>query len=170
MKPPVFSILSFLISFLCAVVWFGPGRAGAAQNIENRKSKATWTWRVITQSELERLSKRDRDLSPDAGLRILAKLNARDFDYIAQDIRDGKPIKVPDDFVAFKDWTPLEKHIPDVADLPKFILIVKDLPYIGWYERGKLVGDSYVCVGKVDGATREGLYTAEEKDLNPDIS
>jgi len=53
-----------------------------------------------------------------------------------------------------------------VGDLPRFILIVKDLPHLGWYERGRLVGDTYVCVGKVDDTTREGLYTVKEKDLH----
>jgi hypothetical protein len=99
-------------------------------------------------------------------LRILAKLNARDFDYIAEDIRNGKLIRVPKDFSALKTWTPLDKYIPDVGDLPRFILIVKDLPHIGWYEGGRLVGETYICVGKVDGATREGIYTVQEKDLD----
>ena len=159
-----FSIFSFVI--LYTVIGFGTEAAKAADNTGNQKSNATWTRRVISQQELERVSQRDMDLSPSVSLRILAKLNARDFDYIAQDIRDGKPIKVPNDFTAFKTWTPLEKFIPDVADLPKFILIVKDLPYIGWYERGRLVGDTYICVGKIEGTTREGLFTVKEKDIN----
>ncbi len=58
------------------------------------------------------------------GIHLRDKLNARDSTYIAPDIRDGTPIKVPNDFTAFKTWTPLDKLIPDVADLPKFILIV----------------------------------------------
>jgi hypothetical protein len=135
-------------------------------NRRSRGSNMTWTQRVINEKELEAISQRDLDLSPSASRRLLAKLNARDFDYIAQDIRDGKPIKVPNDFTAFKSWTPLDKYIADVADLPKFILIVKDVPYIGWYERGKLVGDTYICVGKVNSTTAEGLYTVKEKDLN----
>ena len=167
MKPHASSALWFLLAVLYTIVWFGFGATdAAAQNIGDQESNATWTWRVITQTELERLSKTDMDLSPSACRRILAKLNARDFDYIARDIQDGKPLKVPNDFVAFKDWTPLKEYIPEVADLPKFILIVKDWPYIGWYERGKLVGDTYICVGKLDGATSEGLYTVQEKDLN----
>ncbi len=159
-----FSIFLFAISY--AVIAFGTAAVKAADNSGNHKSKEAWTFRVITEKELERVFQKDMDLSPSVSLRILAKLNARDFDYIAQDIHDGTPIKVPNDFTAFKTWTPLEKFIPDVADLPKFILIVKDLPYIGWYERGRLVGDTYICVGKVEGTTREGLYTVKEKDLN----
>ncbi|MGA2404299.1 MAG: L,D-transpeptidase, partial [Syntrophobacteraceae bacterium] len=164
MKARSFSIFSYAV--LCAVIGFNTGAANSADNTGNQKSNATWTQRAISEQELESVSQRDRDLSPSISLRILAKLNARDFDYIAQDIRDGKPIKVPNDFTAFKTWTPLEKFIPDAADLPKFILIVKDLPYIGWYERGRLVGDTYICVGKKEGTTREGLYTVKEKDIN----
>jgi len=157
----------YLLAVLYALIGLGAVAANAADdNNRNSKPNVTWTKRVITEKELEGLSRKDMDLSPSASLRILAKLNARDFDYIAQDIRDGNPIKVPNDFTAFKTWTPLPKYIPDVADLPQFILIVKGLPYIGWYERGKLVGDTYICVGKVEGTTREGLYTVKEKDLN----
>jgi len=167
MNARIFYVLLVVSSFLYSVIWSGLGAANdAGGDRGSRKSNMTWTQRVINEKELEAISQRDMDLSPSASRRILAKLNARDFDYIAQDIRDGKPIRVPNDFIAFKSWTPLEKYIPDVADLPKFILIVKDVPYIGWYERGKLVGDTYICVGKVNSTTAEGIYTVKEKDLN----
>jgi hypothetical protein len=159
-----FSIISVLIVFL--YVGFGVGASKAERDAPNLKSNGGWTTRVITEKELERLHQRDANLSPSAGLRILARLNARDFDYIAQDIRDGKPIKVPNDFAAFRSWTPLQKYIPDVADLPRFILIVKDIPFIGWYENGRLAGDTYICVGKVEGTTREGLFDVKEKDIS----
>ena len=158
-------MLSIVLVFLYMVIGFGTGVGKADENAVNRRSNQTWTKRVISEKELERLSQRDMDLSPSASLRILARLNARDFDYIAKDIREGKPIKVPNDFNAFKTWTPLRKYIGDVADLPKFILIVKDIPFIGWYERGRLVGDSYICIGKMDGMTRDGLFTVREKDV-----
>ena len=167
MKCRRFYVLLIMLSFSYSVIWSGLGAANDADgNSGSRKPNMTWTQRVINDKELEAISKRDRDLSPSVSRRLLAKLNARDFDYIADDIKDGKSIKVPNDFTAFKSWTPLAKYIPDVADLPKFILIVKDLPYIGWYERGKLVGDTYICVGKVNSATTAGLYTVQEKDLN----
>lgn len=160
-------VVPIMLLFLCSVVWAGFGAVNAADwNFGNRTPNLTWKMRVITQKELEKISAKDMDLSPSVSLRILAKLNARDFDYIAQDIRDGNPIKVPNDFTAFKQWTPLYKYIPDTADLPRFILIVKNLPYIGWYERGRLVGDTYICVGKVEGATKEGLYNVQEKDVD----
>lgn len=167
MKVRIFYVLFIVLSFSYSVIWSGLGAANeAGGNSGSQKANMTWTQRVINEKELEAIFKRDMDLSPSASRRLLAKLNARDFDYIAQDIQDGKPIRVPNDFTAFKTWTPLAKYIADVADLPKFILIVKDLPYIGWYERGKLVGDTYICVGKVNSATAEGLYTVQEKDLN----
>jgi hypothetical protein len=166
MNVRILYVLLIALSFLYRVIWPGLGEASdAAGNSGSQKSNATWTQRVINEKELEGVFQRDMDLSPSVSRRILAKLNARDFDYIAQDIRDKKPIKVPNDFTAFKTWTPLEKYISDVADLPRFILIVKGVPYIGWYERGKLVGDTYICVGKVDSATAEGLYSVKEKDL-----
>lgn len=167
MMPRDHTFLSIAFCFLTIVLWSGvmPGDA-AAQNSVNRMPNETWTTRVITQRELEHLSDKDMEISPSVALRLLAKLNARDFDYIAKDIQEGKPLKVPNDFSAFKNWTPIVKYIPDVVDLPKFILIVKDLPHIGWYERGRLVGDTYICVGRVEGSTREGLYTVLQKDLN----
>ncbi|MGC9964791.1 MAG: L,D-transpeptidase [Syntrophobacteraceae bacterium] len=161
-----FSVVSIILMFLFTAVGFGVGTAKADQDEAHHKSNGAWTKRVMSEKELEKLYQRDVNLNPSASLRILARLNARDFDYIAQDIRDGKPIKVPNDFDAFSSWTPLQKHIPDVADLPKFMLIVKDIPFIGWYENGKLVGDSYICVGKVEGTTREGLFTVKEKDVS----
>jgi hypothetical protein len=160
-----FLVLFILMVFLFAGFALETGTAKAGQDEMLRKSNVGWTERVITQKELETIYRKDVNLSPSVTLRLLAKLNARDFDYIAQDIRDGKAMKVPNDFKAFQSWTPLQKQLAEVADLPKFILIVEDIPFIGWYENGKLVGDSYVCIGKVQGATRTGLFTVKEKDL-----
>ncbi len=167
MNVRIIYVLMIVLSFFYPVIRPGLGAANDADgNSGSPKSSMTWTQRVINEKELEGIAQRDMDLSPSASRRLLAKLNARDFDYIAQDIQDGKPIKVPNDFTALKSWTPLDKYISDVADLPRFILIVKDVPYIGWYEKGKLVGDTYICVGKVNHTTAEGLYTVKEKDLH----
>ncbi|HYA40321.1 MAG TPA: hypothetical protein VEF34_03400 [Syntrophobacteraceae bacterium] len=106
-KERAFLVSLIILSVLCAFIRFGSGAASAADS-RDPKPNVTWTPRVITEKELANLSVKDMDLSPDAGLRILAKLNARDFDYIAQDIGNGRPIKVPNDFPAFKNWTPLE--------------------------------------------------------------
>jgi len=125
-----------------------------------------WTVRVMSMHELERLGDRDWDLSPSYAKRLLARLNARDFDYIDADIRNGRPIKVPNNFSAFKSWTPLPRYIAEVASLPRFILIAKDIPFIGWYENGRLVGDSYICIGRMDDWTLPGVYTVKEKDVD----
>jgi len=177
------SIFSFLVIILCfggvpgfcadgsqgdSRSWVNQSQASGFRSTDGSSKNGIpgpgWSERVFSQRELDRLGDRDQELSPSAALRILARLNARDFDYIAEDIREGRPIKVPYDFEQFKTWTPLPKYIPDVADLQKFILIAKDLPYIGWYERGKLVGDTYICIGREDDWTRPGIYTVREKD------
>lgn len=137
-----------------------PGREGVSARSDG------WTVRVMTTRELERLGDRDWDMSPSFARRLLARLNARDFDYIDEDIRNGRPIKVPNNFSAFKNWTPLPGYIPEVASVPRFILIAKDIPFIGWYERGRLVGDSYICIGRQDNWTSPGVYTVKEKDID----
>ena len=43
---------------------------------------------------------------------------------------------------------------------------MKDEYFLGWYEEGRLVGDSHVCIGKKDGWTRPGVYTVKEKDAD----
>lgn len=168
-------ILAFLITVQgleCNTSWAaaedlsGTGIGNRQEASSTRGGNAGWTTRVITNGELDRMDSRDWDLSPSLRKRILARLNVRDPDYIAEDIKRGKPLKVPDDFSSFKNWTPLQKYIADVADLPKFILVVRDIPFIGWYERGRLVGDTYICIGKQDYWTRDGLYTVREKDID----
>lgn len=144
----------------------GAGIANRQGDSSARGGNAGWSTRVVTERELDRMDSRDWDLSPSLRKKILARLNVRDPDYIAEDIKRGKPLKVPDDFSSFKNWTPLQKYIADVADLPKFILVVRDIPFIGWYERGRLVGDTYICIGKQDYSTRDGLYTVREKDID----
>lgn len=123
-----------------------------------------WTVRVVTKDELERISRNDPELSPSVSRRILANLNARAPYYIEEDIEEGRPIKAPNDFHAYKDWTPLRRRIPQISDVPQFILIAKDVHFVGWYENGKMVGTSYICVGKEDDWTRAGLYMVREKD------
>jgi lipoprotein-anchoring transpeptidase ErfK/SrfK len=165
-RPPASHAFPLLLSVLFSIFCLKALTAEvAAENIPNVKPDTSWTFRVITEAEIERLSRRDADLSPSAVHRILAKLNARDFDYIAKDIQNGTPMRVPNDFAEFRDWTPLQKYISDVSDLPKFILIIKDMSYIGWYEHGKLSGDTYICTGKKEDATGEGLYNVLQKDL-----
>jgi hypothetical protein len=97
---------------------------------------------------------------------ILSRINAKAAYYIEEDIRDGSPLIVPNDLRAYKKWSPLDHYIPEVAEVSKFILIVKDEYFLGWYEDGRLVGDSHVCIGKEDGWTRAGIYTVREKDAD----
>ncbi|MEM5789669.1 MAG: hypothetical protein AAGU11_20335, partial [Syntrophobacteraceae bacterium] len=119
----------FLVMTLSGVVGFGPGISDAflmdvasrynglsqaAPEARNQQREARdtsgWTIRVITRQELERLGQRDWDLSPSYAKRLLARLNARDFDYIDEDIRQGRAIRVPNNFSAFKSWTPLPRY------------------------------------------------------------
>jgi hypothetical protein len=125
-----------------------------------------YTVRVVTEQELLRVHDRDKDLTLSRCWEILARLNNRASYYISHDVHDGRPLKVPDDFSAFKGWTPLPRHIPDITAVSKLILIIKDIPFLGWYENGKLVGDSLVCIGKTDELTEAGIYRVRDKDVD----
>ena len=131
-----------------------------------QSSQGGWTQRVVAKDELMRLNEEDPELSYSISKQILARLNVRAPYYIAEDIRNQRPIKVPNDFSLYKNWTPLPRMIPEVSTLPKFILIVKDIPFLGWYEDGRLAGDSPVCIGKSDGWTRAGIYRVRDKDID----
>lgn len=120
--------------------------------------------RSISEQEIQRISSKDPELSPSVIRHILSRINAKAAYYIEDDIRDGRPLIVPNDLRAYKKWSPLDHYIPEVSEIPKFILIVKDEYFLGWYEEGRLVGDSHICIGKEDGWTREGVYSVKEKD------
>lgn len=123
-----------------------------------------WTQRKIDEKELNSLAEENRDLDKKKSLEILARLNIRDKDYIQEDIAKGRPIKVPNDFNYYRKWTPMPPEIPEASHLPKFILVVKDVPFIGWYEKGRLKSDTYICIGKKGEWTKAGLYKVENKD------
>lgn len=125
-----------------------------------------WTERVITERELEKLSRKDPELSPSTARAILARLNNRAKYYIKEDIENGRPLKVPNNFSAFKYWSPMPVYISEVSDVSKFILVVKDIPFIAWYENGKLIGDAEICIGKKEGLTQAGVYRVENKDAD----
>jgi hypothetical protein len=125
-----------------------------------------WMERRIGEAELLGFNQKEPDLSPSAKLAILARLNTRAKYYIDEDIRSGQALKVPNDFSAFRHWTPLPKFIPETVSVPKFVLVVKDIPFIGWYERGRLVGDTYVCIGKEGDWTKAGIYKVLDKDVD----
>jgi hypothetical protein len=111
-----------------------------------------WTERVLTPEELDRLGSDDPELSPYVGKQLL--------------VRDGQPLKVPNDFTAFKHWTPLPRSIPEASSIPKLIVLVKELPFIGWYQNGRLIGDTYACIGKMSSWTKSGVYRVLEKDID----
>ncbi|MBP8645552.1 MAG: L,D-transpeptidase [Syntrophobacteraceae bacterium] len=122
--------------------------------------------RLITEKELAASCEKNPELGRAACLEILARLNSRDRYYIPDDIKNRRPLLVPNSFEAYKDWTPLPKNIQEIRNVRKFILVVKGIPFIGWYENGVLVGDSHICIGKQWGWTRTGLFSVLEKDIN----
>lgn len=125
-----------------------------------------WTERTMSSGELRELTERDPDLSPNGCVEILARLNQKDRSYIQQDIKNGKALKVPNDFHAYLSWTPLPSRIRRMADARECILVVKDLAFLGWYANGRLVSDTNVCIGKKKGWTKAGVYDVLDKDIN----
>ena len=123
-----------------------------------------WTERKITDEELWRICETNPDLSPVGCRAILARLNARAHYYISEDMEKGRKLKVPDDFGAYIGWSPLPAALSRAENLPRLIVVVKDIPFLGWYERGVLVGDSMVCLGGDGQETVTGRYKVEEKD------
>jgi hypothetical protein len=126
----------------------------------------SWSERVITEKELSKLCEDNPELSKRDCLAILSRLNIRGHHRVAEDIKEGRPIKVPNDFMDYKDWTPLPKHISAMQNTSKCILVVKDIPFLGWYEKGELRGDTPVCIGKREKATQAGRYKIKQKDIN----
>jgi hypothetical protein len=122
-----------------------------------------WSERVITEDELNNLELKDPTLTSSSSHKILARLNSKAEFYIYGDIRRQRPLRVPNDFRAYRDWTPLPREIKDPAPTPKCILVVKDIPFIGWYEKGKLVGDSQVALGMPGEETKAGVYKILDK-------
>ncbi len=122
--------------------------------------------RRITEKELRQIEEKDPALSFYECLEILCRLNKKDKEYIRADMKRKRSLAVPKDFHAYRDWSPLPARISGVQQFPKFILVVKNIPFIGWYEKGRLVGDTYICIGKSNTWTRRGMYRIKEKDPN----
>ena len=151
------SFLSILICWFCLV----PAQNSfASSNLPD----LSWTKRVISEEELLALERSDPSLDLDTSREILSRLNAKESFYIRDDIRQGRKLKVPRDFNAYRNWTPLPVRLPEKLRAPKLILVVKDLAFIGWYESGVLVGDSQACTGLPGQDTLAGSYRVEEKD------
>jgi hypothetical protein len=124
----------------------------------------SWTERTVSDEELRQVGEQYSGLNSTVCQQILARLNTKAYYYISDDIRKGRPLKVPNDFRAYLDWTPLPKTLNGVTGASGLILIVKDIPFLGWYEKGSLVGDSQICIGKKPELTQAGSYRVEEKD------
>ncbi len=124
----------------------------------------SWTSRVIAEAELLDLERSDPNLDINTCREILSRLNTKESFYIRDDIRNGRKLKVPNDFKAYREWTPLPVRLPAALQSPKFILIVKDIPFLGWYESGVLVSDSQACIGNAGQDTKAGFYKVLEKD------
>jgi hypothetical protein len=150
-------LLCILICWFCLV----PGQNSFAGS---NSRDLSWTERVISEQELLDLERSDASLDLNTCREILARLNVKEPFYIRQDIRQGARLKVPRDFNAYRDWTPLPVRLPSELSGPKLILVVKDSAFIGWYESGVLIGDSQACTGCSGQDTKAGLYRVEEKD------
>lgn len=129
-----------------------------------RATDRSCTERVVTDEELWRISEKDPDLSPVICRQILGRINIKAHYYISDDIERKRRLKVPSDFSAYKDWTPLPRFIAGLGKVPKLILVAKDIFFLGWYEKGRLMGDTQICLGVSGQPTIAGIYRVAEKD------
>lgn len=141
-----------------------PEKPAARKQQPQRSFQKGFTRRVITEAEISKLSAKDPYLTPTNAMEILARLNIRAKYYISEDIKNKRPIKVPNDFRAYIDWTAMPQSVAALAGVPKLILVVKEIPFIGWYEKGKLEGDAQICIGKQSPWTKAGIYEVLDKD------
>ncbi len=65
--------------------------------------------RVITEDEIFRMVDKNPKDTRYTFEEILARLNKKDRRYIAEDIKQKRPLKVPVDFDAYRTWSPLPK-------------------------------------------------------------
>ena len=153
--------LLLLLMFCGLVLGCVPKRT--AEILQTPVIDTGWTERTFGPQELQELTDRDLDLNPRLCLKILARMNLKDRFYIEEDMKQQKVLKVPNDFRAYLTWTPMPRYIPQFTGEPKLILMAKDIPFLGWYESGRLVGDSYICIGKKPEWTKAGLFKVREK-------
>ncbi len=122
--------------------------------------------RAITDKEVRKLQQKDPDLEFYRCIEILCRLNNKDKEYIREDMKRKRRLTVPKNFSSYKDWSPLPGNIAGAGKLPKLILLVKNIHFLGWYQNGRLVDDTYVCIGKMNTWTKKGLYMVKAKDPN----
>lgn len=153
-----------VLLMLSGCATFHPGGASTVSAPPPESGDLSTTRRVVTQRDLLQVQREDPALTVSRSVQILARLNRKDPAYIQKDINHHKPLKAPNDFSSYRDWTPLPRDIPEIKDLPRFILVVKNIPFLGWYENGRLVGDTYVGIGRKKDWTRAGFYRVDKKD------
>jgi hypothetical protein len=160
-----FFLLAALFFFLvaCPLAAFGQKPAQGAA-LSTGRPDLSWTERVVTEEELIGLFNRNPALDLDTCREILGRLNGKEVYYIRSDIRTGTRLKVPVDFGAYLGWTPLPARVAAFAIYPRLILVVKEIPFLGWYEAGKLAGDSQACIGRDGQHTEAGFYRVLDKD------
>jgi hypothetical protein len=124
------------------------------------------TLRIVSEKDIDTAVKRHPELTRRMCFEILGRLNSKSHLYIPDDIKAKRKLRIPKDFNAYKNWTPMPLGIHEVSEAPKFILIIKNIPFIGWYEKGRLVGDAQVSIGKLPAWTKAGFYRVQEKDVD----
>lgn len=67
-------------------------------------------------------------------------------------------IKVPKKLSEIKDFSPMPRSYPQVADIPKFILIDLSEQFLGAYEYGRLAFSSPVTTGEAGRETPKGWF------------
>jgi len=124
------------------------------------------TERVLHENELTELCVEQAGLELSTCWEILARLNTKDVRYIKEDLKVGNRLKVPNDFKTHSGYSPLPAYLPRESNADKWILIVKDIPFLGWYEQGRLVGDTHICIGKKSNWTKAGQFKVLTKDID----
>ena len=148
------------LSFFCLCIF--ANQSPAASDFRD----LSWTERVITEDELLKLERYCPALDVNTSREILARLNTKEQFYIRDDMRHGRKLKVPNDFNTYKDWSPLPVQLPAGLRFARFILIVKDIPFLGWYESGVLLNDSQACIGNSAQDTRTDFTRSKIRTLN----
>lgn len=142
-----------------------PGKESSPAPAQSKPPKAPpVVQRAVSEKELQKIEAKDPDLHVRRSIEILSRLNKKDREYIQADMKNKRPLSVPKDFSAYRDWSPLPDALSGLDKIPKCILVVKDIPFLGWYAHGKRVGDTYICIGKMKHWTKRGIYRIDEKD------
>jgi hypothetical protein len=90
---------------------------------KKKEAKISTVRRVVTENELRALEQKDRELHFEKCIEILCRVNGKNKEYVKEDIKRKRALKVLKDFAAYKQWTPLPPRLSGVDHLPKFVLI-----------------------------------------------